>query len=57
MAVDEEKVIPEINFPILPKNIDDEMREYLTELERVLRDALKGSLLLERTLQDGIFGN
>ena len=57
MATDEEKVVPEINFPKIPDSVDDEMRDYLVELENVLRGALKGSLWLERTFQDGILGN
>lgn len=57
MAVDEEKVVPEISFPIIPDNVDEKMRDYLTELERVLREALKGSLYLQRMFQDGHFGN
>ncbi len=49
--------IREINFPIIPDSASDEMKEYLTELQDVLRESLKGSLYIEQTLEDGIFGN
>jgi len=57
MAINENNIVPEISFPKKPDNIDEEMRMYLNELERVLREALRGTLLLERTFQDGLFGN
>ncbi len=40
----EDKIIPEIQFPMLPDDIDDGLKRYLTELEHVLRDSLRGSM-------------
>jgi hypothetical protein len=57
MAQDEDNVVPEINFPKIPDSIEGELRDYLLERDRVLRDALKGSLYLLRMFEDGIFGN
>ena len=59
MPIDEDKIIPEITFPPIPSvdNIDPELRTYLSELENMLRRALRGSLFMEKTLQDGILGN
>jgi len=55
--VRKENIVPEMHFPRIPYNIDNEMREYLSELERVLLESLKGSLWLSRTFEDGLLGN
>lgn len=55
--LNEDNVIPEINFPVIPTNIDSELAEYLVELELVLRDSLRGSSYLSRMFEDGIIGN
>ena len=49
--------IREIQFPTMPNDVSDEMRDYLVELERVLKDSLKGSIYIEKIFEDGIFGN
>ena len=46
-----------INFPKRPENLDIEMLEYLRELERVLQEALVGSMYMNRVIEDGIIGN
>jgi len=55
--MNEDLIIRQVSFPIIPDSIDDDMKEYLMALEAVLQDALKGSLLLEDTFEDGIIGN
>lgn len=57
MAADENKVVPEIQFPNIPESADEDMKKYLIEFETVIRGALKGSLWLERLFEDGILGN
>ncbi len=57
MPNNETNIIQEISFPIIPESIDTDLKEYLVALEIVLRDSLKGSMLLRRTLEDGLFGN
>ncbi len=49
--------ISELQFPKIPENANQEMRDYLLELERMLREALKGSLYVNQTFENGIFGN
>jgi len=55
--MDESLVIRKISFPKIPDDASDSMKVYLRELEVVLEDALRGSLLLENTLEDGKIGN
>ncbi len=57
MSVDETTIVPEINFPVVPEEASEEMKKYFTELEIVLREALKGSLWLSTVFEDGILGN
>lgn len=52
-----EDTIRVINFPKLPEDIPDDLREYLIELERVLQSSLKGSMYMDKVLEDGILGN
>ena len=57
MATENTLHIPELQFPKIPESADEEMRSFLLEYERMLRDALKGSLYVNQTLENGIFGN
>jgi len=57
MMMDESKTVPEVTFPVIPDSVDDELRDYLIERDKVLIKALQGSLFLERMFADGIFGN
>ena len=53
-----EFTIREINFPKIPSAyISPELKAYLIELEHVIRDSLKGSIYIEKVLEDGIIGN
>ena len=52
-----------VSFPTVP-TMDDEGKElpqslvkYMTDLQVVLQDALKGSMYLEQTFENGIIGN
>ncbi len=47
----------EIQFPTIPDDASEEMKEYLRELERVLKESLVGSIYIEKVLADGILGN
>ena len=49
--------LPSVNFPPPPEEASQEMKDYLLELERVLGDALRGSIFINKTLEDGILGN
>jgi len=49
--------IREIKFPNIPDDTTDEIKQYLIELERTLRESLKGSIYIERLFEDGIIGN
>ena len=49
--------IRQINFPTIPNEVTPEMKQYLIELERVLQESLKGSIYIEKMLEDGILGN
>ena len=53
----EDLVIRRILFPAMPSDIPESLQTYLRELERTLEDSLKGSMLLESTIEDGILGN
>jgi len=53
----EEFNIREINFPIIPDGESEELKDYLRKLERVLQESLKGSIYIEKVLEDGIIGN
>ena len=57
MAVENTLHVPELQFPKIPESAEEDMREYLLELERMLREALKGSLYINQTFENGIFGN
>ncbi len=46
-----------INFPTLPSDQSEEMKDYISELEHILQDALKGSIYINTVLEDGIIGN
>ena len=52
----EENIRP-VTFPVIPTTLDDDMRNYLIELERTLQESLKGSIYIETVLQTGIIGN
>jgi hypothetical protein len=52
-----EENIPPIIFPAIPISADEEMTNYLIELERTLQDALKGSIYMNTVLRDGFLGN
>ena len=52
-----EFIIRDVNFPQIPENIDEELKEYLINLESVLRDSLKGSMFIEQTLESGFIGD
>ncbi len=52
-----EFTIREITFPKIPDDISDSLKEYLMQLERTLRESLRGSIYIEKVLEDGIFGN
>ena len=55
--MNEDKIILDINLPAVPNDIDESLRNYLIELNNVLEESLRGSMLLRKTLEDGIFGN
>ena len=57
MTIREDTVVPEVQFPVMPDSLDEETKKYLTELEIVLRESLKGSLWLNRVFEDGKIGN
>ncbi len=57
MAVENTLHVLELQFPKIPESAEEDMREYLLELERMLREALKGSLYINQTFENGIFGN
>ena len=52
-----EFMIRDINFPEIPDSLDDELKEYLRNLTLVLRDSLKGSMYIEKTLESGYIGD
>ena len=55
-----ENTIREIQFPKIPlasDKIPKELVDYLQQLENVLRTSLKGSMYIERMLEDGMLGN
>ncbi len=49
--------VPALNYPKIPESADKDMRNYLLALEELLRDALKGSLYINQTFENGEFGN
>ena len=49
--------IREINFPKIPDDIPESLKEYLSDMEITLRDSLKGSIYIEKVLEDGVIGN
>ncbi len=57
MAVENTLHVPELQFPEIPESANQEMRDYFLELERMLREALKGSLYINQTFENGVFGN
>ena len=57
MATENTLHIPELQFPKIPESADEDMRNYLLELERMLGEALKGSLYINQTFENGVFGN
>ncbi len=57
MAFENTLHIPEIQFPEIPESADEDMRAYLLEMESLLRESLKGSLYVNQTLENGVFGN
>ena len=52
-----EFIIRDITFPPIPDGESEELKEYLRNFERLVRDSLKGSLYIEKVLEDGIIGN
>lgn len=51
-----EDTIKQVLFPVQPLDISEEMKQYLIELERVLQEALIGSMYMNKVIQDGIIG-
>ena len=52
-----EETILETLFPVIPENLDPMLYEYLLELERNLRTALRGSEYMNKVILDGTIGN
>ena len=57
MAVDETRIVPEVAFPVIPESVDEDLKRYLTELEVVLKESLRASLLFSTVFDDGKIGN
>ncbi len=54
---DDEFTIRELNLPVIPEDIPESLKDYLRELELVLRQSMKGTLYWEKVFEDGIMGN
>lgn len=54
---DETFIIRDVVLPLIPEDIPESLKEYLIELEAVLTKDLRGSMYINKVLEDGYIGN